>query len=156
MIVSIEESRHGPSDAMHKNSFPALKRNLSHLSRRYTRYLLTSHSEIDKRDGVAAPFQRSRIHRTTAILKLSKAQVDQGSQIKMIQVKEMMQDNDLKNSKSKDKGSKSRSQSMDEQSHYKQDKTITRQSINVKRHIFNVIGGTEEFEERDLNIGGDC
>ncbi|GJZ15447.1 hypothetical protein Tco_0551124 [Tanacetum coccineum] len=90
------------------------------------------------------------------ILKLSKAQVDQGSQIKMIQVKEMMQDNDLKNSKSKDKGSKSRSQSMDEQSHYKQDKTITRQSINVKRHIFNVIGGTEEFEERDLNIGGDC
>ncbi|GJV21743.1 hypothetical protein Tco_1370763 [Tanacetum coccineum] len=86
----------------------------------------------------------------------SKAQVDQGSQIKMIQVKEMMQDNDLKNSKSKDKGSKSRSQSMDEQSHYKQDKTITRQSINVKRHIFNVIGGTEEFEERDLNIGGDC
>ncbi|GKB36720.1 DNA helicase PIF1, ATP-dependent [Tanacetum coccineum] len=76
--------------------------------------------------------------------------------IKMIQVKEMMQDNDLKNSKSKDKGSKLRSQSMDEQSHYKQDKTITRQSINVKRHIFNVIGDTEEFEERDLNIGGDC
>ncbi|GJS92131.1 putative ribonuclease H-like domain-containing protein [Tanacetum coccineum] len=73
----------------------------------------------------------------------------------MIQVKEMMQDNDLKNSKSKDKGSKSRSQSMDEQSHYKQDKTITRQSINVKRHIFNVIGDTEKFEERDLNIGGD-
>ncbi|GJX84318.1 hypothetical protein Tco_0335092 [Tanacetum coccineum] len=90
------------------------------------------------------------------ILKLSKAQVDQGSQIKMIQVKEMMHDNDLKNSKSKDKGSKSRSQSMNEQSRYKQDKTITRQSINVKRHIFNVIGGTEEFEERDLNIGGDC
>ncbi|GJT70204.1 retrotransposon protein, putative, ty1-copia subclass [Tanacetum coccineum] len=89
------------------------------------------------------------------ILKLSKAQVDQGSQIKMIQVKEMMQDNDLKNLKSKDKGSKSRSQSMDEQSHYKQDKTITRQSINVKRHIFNVIGDTEKFEERDLNIGGD-
>ncbi|GJU39129.1 succinate dehydrogenase, flavoprotein subunit [Tanacetum coccineum] len=73
----------------------------------------------------------------------------------MIQVKEMMQDNDLKNSKSKDKGSKSRSQSMNEQSRYKQDKTITRQSINVKRHIFNLIGGTEEFEERDLNIGGD-
>ncbi|GJX77152.1 nucleotide-diphospho-sugar transferase [Tanacetum coccineum] len=73
----------------------------------------------------------------------------------MIQVKEMMHDNDLKNSKSKDKGSKSRSQSMDEQSHYKQDKTITRQSINVKRHVFNVIGDTEKFEERDLNIGGD-
>ncbi|GJX26393.1 hypothetical protein Tco_0232689 [Tanacetum coccineum] len=85
-----------------------------------------------------------------------RAQDDQGSQIKMIQVEEMMQDNDLKNSKSKDKGSKSRSQSMDEQSHYKQDKTITRKSINVKRHIFNVIGDTKKFEERDLNIGGDC
>ncbi|GKD61036.1 hypothetical protein Tco_1298545 [Tanacetum coccineum] len=45
---------------------------------------------------------------------------------------------------------------MDEQRHYKQDKTITRQSINVKRHIFNVISDTEKFEERDLNIGGDC
>ncbi|GJU81841.1 retrovirus-related pol polyprotein from transposon TNT 1-94 [Tanacetum coccineum] len=85
-----------------------------------------------------------------------RAQVDQESQIKMIQVKEMMQDKDLKNSKSKDKGSRSRSQSMNEQSHYKQDKTKTRQSINVKSHIFNVIGSTEEFEERDLNIGGDC
>ncbi|GJU04818.1 retrovirus-related pol polyprotein from transposon TNT 1-94 [Tanacetum coccineum] len=123
-------------------------------------------SEIESRaksldDGVAASFQRSRIHKPHAHTQAFKvnhstAQVDQGSQIKMIQVKEMMQDNDLKNSKSKDKGSKSRSQSMDEQSHYKQDKTITRQSINVKRHIFNVIGGTEEFEERDLNIGGDC
>ncbi|GJT16509.1 hypothetical protein Tco_0875215, partial [Tanacetum coccineum] len=84
-----------------------------------------------------------------------RAQVDQESQIKMIQVKEMMQDNDLKNSKSKDKGSRSRSQSMNDQSHYKQDKTKTRQSINVKSHIFNVISSTEEFEERDLNIGGD-
>ncbi|GJY61131.1 hypothetical protein Tco_0461788 [Tanacetum coccineum] len=98
----------------------------------------------------------SRIHKPHAIIKLSKAQVGQESQIKMIQVKEMMQDNDLKNSKSKDKGSRSRSQSMNEQSHYKQDKTKTRQSINVKSHIFNVIGSTEEFEERDLNIGGDC
>ncbi|GJV57018.1 hypothetical protein Tco_1458023 [Tanacetum coccineum] len=86
----------------------------------------------------------------------STAQVDQESQIKMIQVKEMMQDNDLKNSKSNDKGSRSRSQSMNDQSHYKQDKTKTRQSINVKSHILNVIGGTEECEERDLNIGGDC
>ncbi|GJR47729.1 hypothetical protein Tco_1315832 [Tanacetum coccineum] len=97
-----------------------------------------------------------RFRRQCCSLIPAKAQVDQGSQIKMIQVKEMMQDNDLKNSKSKDKGSKSRSQSMNEQSRYKQDKTITRQSINVKRHIFNLIGGTEEFEERDLNIGGDC
>ncbi|GJX35879.1 hypothetical protein Tco_0247436 [Tanacetum coccineum] len=44
---------------------------------------------------------------------------------------------------------------MDEQNHYKQDKTITRQGINVKCHTFNVIGGTKEFEERDLNIGED-
>ncbi|GJU29903.1 putative reverse transcriptase domain-containing protein [Tanacetum coccineum] len=48
-----------------------------------------------------------------------------------------MQDNDIKNSKSTDKGSKSRSLSMDEQSHYKQDQTKTRQSINAKSHIFN-------------------
>ncbi|GJW60548.1 hypothetical protein Tco_0109883 [Tanacetum coccineum] len=109
-------------------------------------------------DGVAASFQRSRIHKPHAHTQAFKVnpQVDQESQIKMIQVKEMMQDNDLKNSKSKDKGSRSRSQSMNEQSHYKQDKTKTRQSINVKSHIFNVIGSTEEFEERDLNIGGDC
>ncbi|GJT35815.1 hypothetical protein Tco_0926234 [Tanacetum coccineum] len=44
---------------------------------------------------------------------------------------------------------------MNEPSRYKQDKTITRQSINVKRHIFNVIDDIEKFEERDLNIGGD-
>ncbi|GJR27339.1 retrovirus-related pol polyprotein from transposon TNT 1-94 [Tanacetum coccineum] len=76
-----------------------------------------------------------------------KPQVDQGSQIKMIQVKEMMQDNDLKNSKSKDKGSRSRSQSMNEQSHYKQDKTKTRQSINVKSHIFNVRGDNDKTKQ---------
>ncbi|GKA61477.1 hypothetical protein Tco_0760884 [Tanacetum coccineum] len=55
--------------------------------------------------------------------KLSVAQDDRERQIKMIQVKEMMQDKDLKNSKSKDKGSRSRSRGMNEQSHYKQDKT---------------------------------
>ncbi|GJU68855.1 putative reverse transcriptase domain-containing protein [Tanacetum coccineum] len=76
-----------------------------------------------------------------------RAQVDQESQIKMIQVKEMMQDNDLKNSKSKDKGSRLRSQSMNEQSHYKQDKTKTRQSINVKNHIFNVRGDNDKSKQ---------
>ncbi|GKE20910.1 hypothetical protein Tco_1432422, partial [Tanacetum coccineum] len=76
-----------------------------------------------------------------------RAQVDQGSQIKMNQVKEMMQDNDLKNSKSKDKGSKSRSQSMNEQSRYKQDKTKTRQSINVKSHVFNVKGDNDKSKQ---------
>ncbi|GJX05696.1 hypothetical protein Tco_0191612 [Tanacetum coccineum] len=56
-------------------------------------------------------------------------------------------------SKSKDKGSKSRSQSMDEQSHYKQDKTITRQSINVKCHIFDVISGTDELRKETSTLG---
>ncbi|GJY42283.1 retrovirus-related pol polyprotein from transposon TNT 1-94 [Tanacetum coccineum] len=118
-------------------------------------------------DGVAALFQRSRIHKPHAhthafkvnrstsrslilnfpTIKEPQTQVDQGSQIKMIQVKEMMQDNDLKNSKSKDKGSKSRSQSMNEQSHYKQDKTKTRQSINVKSHIFNVRGDNDKSKQ---------
>ncbi|GJX30521.1 hypothetical protein Tco_0238600 [Tanacetum coccineum] len=65
----------------------------------------------------------------------------------MIQIKEMMQDNDLKNSKPKDKGPRSRSQSMNEQSHYKQDKTKTRQSINVKSHIFNVRGDNDKSKQ---------
>ncbi|GKD36172.1 hypothetical protein Tco_1251681 [Tanacetum coccineum] len=82
----------------------------------------------------------------------SRAKVDQMSN-QMIQVKEMMQDNDLKNQSQKIK-LRSRSPSMIDQSIIT-DKTKTRQSINVKSHIFNVIGSTEEFEERDLNIGGD-
>ncbi|GKA41708.1 hypothetical protein Tco_0734368 [Tanacetum coccineum] len=118
-------------------------------------------------DGVAASFQRSRIHKPHAhthafkvnrstsrslilnfpTIKEPQTQVDQESQIKMIQVKEMMQDNDLKNSKSKDKGSRSRSQSMNDQSHYKQDKTKTRQSINVKSHIFNVRGDNDKSKQ---------
>ncbi|GJY58301.1 hypothetical protein Tco_0458193 [Tanacetum coccineum] len=52
-----------------------------------------------------------------------RVQDDRERQIKMIQVKEMMQDKDLKNSMLKDKGSRSISQGMNEQSHYKQDKT---------------------------------
>ncbi|GJS78083.1 hypothetical protein Tco_0727964 [Tanacetum coccineum] len=83
---------------------------------------------------------------------MTSAQDDRERQIKMIQVKEMMQDKDLKNSKSKDKGSRSRSQSMNEQSHYKQEKTKTRpKKAKLKRHIVNV----GEIKE-DLNIGGDC
>ncbi|GJS90413.1 hypothetical protein Tco_0773049 [Tanacetum coccineum] len=62
----------------------------------------------------------------------SVAQDDRERQIKMIQVKEMMQDKDLKNSNSKDKGSRSRSRGMNEQSHYKQDKTKGMRSSNVK------------------------
>nr|GEV19179.1 integrase, catalytic region, zinc finger, CCHC-type, peptidase aspartic, catalytic [Tanacetum cinerariifolium] len=68
-----------------------------------------------------------------------KAEVDQESQIKMIQVKEMMQDKDLKNSDSKEKGLRSRPRSMNEQSHYKQEKTKTRpRKAKLKCHIFNI------------------
>ncbi|GKB90738.1 ribonuclease H-like domain-containing protein, partial [Tanacetum coccineum] len=42
---------------------------------------------------------------------------------------------------------------MDEQSHYKQDKTITRQSLNVKRHIFNVIRNQESRRKDARNTG---
>ncbi|GJT40018.1 hypothetical protein Tco_0939883 [Tanacetum coccineum] len=76
-----------------------------------------------------------------------RAQVNLESQIKMIQVREMMQDNDLKSSKSKDRGSRSRSQSMNGQSHYKQDKTKTRQIINVKSHIFNIRGDNDKSKQ---------
>ncbi|GJW99178.1 hypothetical protein Tco_0180986 [Tanacetum coccineum] len=58
----------------------------------------------------------------------------------MIQDKEMMQDKDLKHSKSKDKGLISRSQSMKEQSHYKQEKTKTRPK-NAK-HKSQIISST--------------
>ncbi|GJZ87300.1 hypothetical protein Tco_0658910 [Tanacetum coccineum] len=139
----------------------------------YEFYLITGNSNVD----VAIMYQRSRIHYRILILKLSKAQVDQESQIKMIQVKEMMQDKDLKNSKSKDKGSRSRSQSMNEQSHYKQEKIKTRPNkAKLKPHIFNIgedkvktrqpptrmLSTVQECQHRrltpslkeDLNIGG--
>ncbi|GJQ97224.1 hypothetical protein Tco_0008363 [Tanacetum coccineum] len=76
----------------------------------------------------------------------ARAQVDQGSQIKMIQVKEMMQDNDLKNSKSKDKGSKSRSQSMDEQSHYK----LRQGPLQAKHKRQNVNSSCQSVVQRSL------
>ncbi|GJU61668.1 putative reverse transcriptase domain-containing protein [Tanacetum coccineum] len=116
-------------------------------------------------DGVAASFQRSRIHKPHAhthafkvnrstsrslILNFPTIKEPQ-SQIKNSlfgeDFKEMMQYDDLKNSKSKDKGSRSRSQSMNEQSHYKQDKTKTRQSINVKSHIFNIRGDNDKSKQ---------
>ncbi|GJU63320.1 retrovirus-related pol polyprotein from transposon TNT 1-94 [Tanacetum coccineum] len=73
------------------------------------------------------------------------AQVDQESQIKMIQVKEMMQDKDLKNSKSKDKGSRSRSQSMNEQSHYKQAKTKT-EDKQVHHNVYSPSSSIPQLE----------
>ncbi|GKE75056.1 hypothetical protein Tco_1537097, partial [Tanacetum coccineum] len=76
-------------------------------------------------DSLNLPDHRIRRRIKIVDTKLPQRSSDQESQIKMIQVKEMMQDKDHKNSKSKDKGSRSRSQSMDEQSHYKQAKTKT-------------------------------
>nr|GEZ55694.1 hypothetical protein [Tanacetum cinerariifolium] len=58
----------------------------------------------------------------------------------MIQVKEMMQDKDLINSKSNGEGSRSRSQSMNDQSHYNQAKVKTK--INKATSYKNVIGHT--------------
>nr|GEU94030.1 nuclear/nucleolar GTPase 2 [Tanacetum cinerariifolium] len=94
------------------------------------------------------------------------------SQIKMIQVKEMMQDKDLKNLKSKDEGSISRSQRMNNQSHYKQAKTknkikqgnllqecyLLNKNVNIKDQFIHInkTSTVKEFDERDLNIGGDC
>ncbi|GKE04941.1 hypothetical protein Tco_1396959, partial [Tanacetum coccineum] len=46
-MIAVLRRHHGPSDAMHNPSQPfEFLSKLSHLSRRYTRYLLTSHSEI--------------------------------------------------------------------------------------------------------------
>nr|GEV89135.1 hypothetical protein [Tanacetum cinerariifolium] len=68
----------------------------------------------------------------------------------------MMQDKDLINSKSKDKGSTSRSQSMNDQSHYKQAETKTNDEIrqpptrmSIEKIKFSTM---KEFDERDLNI----
>nr|GEW22674.1 hypothetical protein [Tanacetum cinerariifolium] len=55
----------------------------------------------------------------------------------MIHVKEMMRDEDLKNSKSNDKGSRSRSQSMNVQIHYKQD-NIKQEPHRIKSFKGNV------------------
>nr|GEY96035.1 retrovirus-related Pol polyprotein from transposon TNT 1-94 [Tanacetum cinerariifolium] len=58
----------------------------------------------------------------------------------MIQVKEIMQDKDLKNSKSNDEGSRSRSQSMNDQSHYKQAKTKTNEKTRQPpTRMFSVV-----------------
>ncbi|GJV37428.1 hypothetical protein Tco_1409905 [Tanacetum coccineum] len=84
---------------------------------------------------------------TDVALRRSRAQVDQDSQIKMIQVKEMMQDKDLNNLKSKDEGSRSRSQSMNEQRHYKKAKTRLKKA-KLKRHIFNI--GKDKVKSRQL------
>nr|GEW54385.1 Gag-Pol polyprotein [Tanacetum cinerariifolium] len=117
-----------------------------------------SSAEVEYKVGVVASFQREK--------------VDQKSQIKMIQVKEIIQDKDLKNSKSKDEGSRSRTQSMNDQSHYNQAKAKTK--INKATSYKNVIrrmkmsniqdqilyikktSTKKELEERDLNIRGDC
>ncbi|GKA94103.1 hypothetical protein Tco_0816089 [Tanacetum coccineum] len=62
-------------------------------------------------------------------------------------------DNDLKNSQSKDKGSKSRSTKMDEQSHYNKTIVITAKHKR-QTHIFAVIGGSEELERKRRSTFG--
>ncbi|GJR31777.1 hypothetical protein Tco_0269761 [Tanacetum coccineum] len=70
---------------------------------------------------------------------------------------EMMQETISKTQSSKDKGSKSRSQSMDEQDFTIKEAPPNQGNINSSNVIPSyVIGGIEEFEERYLNIGGDC
>ncbi|GKB09873.1 hypothetical protein Tco_0843796 [Tanacetum coccineum] len=146
---------------------PVQHSHTKHIDVRY--HFIKEHVEkgIDELFFVGIEYQLADLF--TKVLPEDRAQADQESQIKMIQVKEMMQDKGLKNSKSKDKGSRSRSQSMNEQSHYKQEKTKTRpKKAKLKRHIFNI--GEDKVKikitsiknvnvgeiKEDLNIGGDC
>ncbi|GKB49268.1 hypothetical protein Tco_0900021 [Tanacetum coccineum] len=66
----------------------------------------------------------------------------------MIQDKEMMQDKDLKNSKSNDKGSRSRSQSMNEQS-IKTRQDHNRQSIKLQNVISSMSSGGSGYHQKD-------
>ncbi|GJS08491.1 retrovirus-related pol polyprotein from transposon TNT 1-94 [Tanacetum coccineum] len=78
---------------------------------------------------------------------------------RMIQVKEMMQDERPQERKVKDKDSRSRSQSMNEQSRYKQEKTKTRpKKEKLKSQIKITSNKNVNIGEIkvDLNIGGDC
>ncbi|GJX26493.1 hypothetical protein Tco_0232789 [Tanacetum coccineum] len=81
--------------------------------------------------------------------RLKSAQVDPESQNKMIQDKEIMQDNAmLRTQRSKDKAQDQDHKCMNEQSNYKQDKTKNkRQSINShKSYLQRQVGSMEEFE----------
>ncbi|GJS89985.1 hypothetical protein Tco_0772621 [Tanacetum coccineum] len=44
---------------------------------------------------------------------------------------------------------------MNEQSHYKQDKTKTRQSINVKSHIFNIRGDNDKSKQTPTRMSSE-
>ncbi|GJT46682.1 hypothetical protein Tco_0955397 [Tanacetum coccineum] len=74
----------------------------------------------------------------------------------MIQDREMMQNKDLKLSKSNDEGSRSRSQSMNEQSRYKQEKTNTKpKKERLKSHIkitFNKNVHHDMFENMFVHV----
>ncbi|GJU73592.1 hypothetical protein Tco_1264997 [Tanacetum coccineum] len=127
MIVDIEECRHGTSDAMHNlPSAPGGSLPPAPITKQ-TKVGHISGVRVQKREKIHNdptalswnPIQgdylnlpdlwfmtlvfcslipaKVVIHKPRAIL-IFQTQVDQGSQIKMIQVKEMMQDNDLKNS----------------------------------------------------------
>ncbi|GJR77435.1 hypothetical protein Tco_0089800 [Tanacetum coccineum] len=85
------------------------------------------------------------------------AQVDQESQIKMIQVKEMMQDERSQELKVKRQSSHVKITSMNDQSTLQTIQDQNKGKAKLKSQIFNVIGGTGKFEEKeDLQHWGDC
>ncbi|GJV58662.1 hypothetical protein Tco_1464762 [Tanacetum coccineum] len=153
MIVDIEDDIMDP--VMQCTTLPSH----SDLAKNIQVILIVLHSE----DGNPAwPKIKQALDGDKYCVCRSRAQDDQESQIKMIQVKKMMQDKDLKNSKSKDKGSRSRSQSMNEQSHYKQEKKKTKtedkqgKAENVKSHIFNIEEDNDKTRQppiRMLSVG---
>ncbi|GJY24655.1 hypothetical protein Tco_0398313 [Tanacetum coccineum] len=132
--------------------------------------IYTIKRETEGLDDVFLPasFQRSRIHKPhahTHAFKVNRStsrslilnfptikEPQKHKLIKEVKSRDSSQGDECKitiskNSKSKDKGSRLRSQSMNEQSYYKQDKTKTRQSINVKNHIFNVRGDNDKSKQ---------
>nr|GEX92725.1 putative RNA-directed DNA polymerase [Tanacetum cinerariifolium] len=107
----------------------------------------TSVARTPEQNGVVERPNRTLVEAARTMLSTAKE-----IQIKMIQVKEMMQDKDLKNSKLKDEGSRLRSQSMNDQSHYNQAKAKTK--INKATSYKNVIGQMMDrtFSDNDYEI----
>ncbi|GJT43892.1 hypothetical protein Tco_0952607 [Tanacetum coccineum] len=104
-------------------------------------------------DSVAALFQRSRIHKTTMLSQLSKAHVDQGSQIKMDSSARRMLNVTISRFQSQTIKVKIRSQSMVDKAITKQDKTITRQSITLIVMSSNVIGDKRSLKKETSTLG---
>ncbi|GJU93676.1 hypothetical protein Tco_1318432 [Tanacetum coccineum] len=160
MIVDIEESRHGPSDAMHNPSQPfeflskILKTTimdpvmhpqpsaisgpthfLEILPEHLSGILKYSHVSEDGKSCLSQTSNKALGRLVTSMEHVGQEHKLDQEVIKMLQVKEMMQDNDHKNSKSKRiKAQIIRSQSYDEQSYLQQDKTKTK--ARHKRQTF--------------------